>query len=168
MQDISATNTFAFTVSPIVSHRSIFDFTTHNNSTNSDWFYVTSLIRLLCVTFPNTFVVTRSQCHQHTRHCWPEVTHVMQKLIPFSLSSSLSLSLSAFYLLSLTKGGGEVHPAMREANTANKNKHYRAIQTYSYPKWTQYKGTLQVRACIHIYVTARTFSDASEEIKVGA
>ena len=44
------------------------------------------------------------------------MTHVTQTLIP--------VPLSAFYLLSLAKWGGGVLPAMTEANTANKNKHF--------------------------------------------
>jgi len=136
MQDISPPKCL-HSVSNIVTHRSIFVMSLPTaHCTNSAWFYVTSLIHLLCVTFPNTFLVTRSQCHQQTRHCWPEVTHVTQTLFP--------VPLSAFYLLSLAKWRGGVLPAMTEANTGNKNKHYRAIQTYLYPNGTKAKGTPHV------------------------
>lgn len=132
MHDISPPKCL-HSVSTIVTHRSIFVTslpTTH--CSNSDWFYVTSLIRLLCVTFRNTFLVTRSQCHQHT----PLLTR--GDSCHANAHSSPSLCLLSLISCEVARGRSSSNEGGRKQKQT-----LRAIQTYLYLNGTKDKGTLQ-------------------------
>jgi hypothetical protein len=132
MQDISPPKRL-HSVSTIVTHRSIFVTSLPAiHCSNSDWFYVTSLICLLCVTFRNIFLVTRSQCHLHTP--------LLTKGDSCHANAHSSPSLCLLSLISCELGRGRT--SSNEGGKYRKQKQtLRAIQTYLYLNGTQDKGT---------------------------